>query len=168
LQFLAGLGLTIYTFRKNFKQKADERRISWYHKVVVDKAIELLFTYMDAERTDLEKSALACEVARVDNSISRSDVEALYKSALIDFQQRLRPVRADLTNYTLIFDRRLFEKMQAVMLTLDDKISEWFYVAGTSGTLRVPETVSEILSNFHRDVLSILRDYEFTTLPKLG
>ena len=165
IQFLIGIGLTFYTFRKNSLQKTDERRASWYHKVVVDRAIPLLFTYSDAERTALEKAALDCEIAKFDQTGTPLEVEAKYANALADFQSRLRPLRAELTNLALVFDRKLFDSVQAVTLTLDDAVSEWFYQAKNNGTLRVTKTVGDILSDFHRGVLTTIREYEFRVMP---
>lgn len=167
IEFAIGIGLTIYTFRKTFHQKIDERRGSWYHKVVVDRAIGLLFSYLDAERAACEASALACEIARSSGSLSQTEIDQKYASAVTEFQQRLRPVRDEITNLALIFDKQLFDKVQTTLLTLDDNVSNWFYDAQTVGILRVSPTILVILSDFHRDVLTILRDYEFIELPKV-
>lgn len=165
IQFLIGIGLTFYTFRKNALQKTEERRASWYHKVVVDRAIPLLFTYSDLERAALEKAALDCEMAKFDQTATALEIDAKYASALADFQSRLRPLRAELTNLALVFDRKLFEGVQSVTLTLDDAVSEWFYQAKNIGTLRVAKSVGDILSDFHRDVLTTIREYEFKVMP---
>jgi hypothetical protein len=166
IQFLIGLGLTIYTFAKSARQKTEERRASWYHKVVVDRALPLLFSYADSERSLIEKAAWDCEAARMNVANPGADIDFRYSAAVAEFQARLRPLRAEIVNIALVFDEELSKSVASHMLNLDDSMSDWFYQAKSQGTLRVTKTVGEILSDFHRDVLSDLRKYEFETLPQ--
>jgi hypothetical protein len=166
-QFIIGLGLTIYTFRRNFEQKTNERKASWYHKVVVDNAIKLLFSYLDSERKEIENAGTLCEVARSNGNLDPIAIDAVFSDAISAFQERLKPIRSDLTNLALVFDKQLFDQIQKLTLVVDDKVSEWFIEVRNSGIVGVTKPVGETLSEFHRDALHVLRNYEFTVLPKL-
>jgi hypothetical protein len=164
LQFLLSLLLTAYVFRKNYKQKADERQASWFHKVVVDKTIELTASYDDGERKFLSDGVEACKIILLDaNLLPTQKTEAL-QSALGLFQDRLQSLRTSLTNLALIFDKELADKILSHTLTLDDLMSQWFL----NMEMGIPNKQSpiELISDFHRDVLRSLRLFEFQDLPE--
>lgn len=149
--------LSTTTFLLGYRKRIQERRASWYQKIVVDDSLPLLFEFFKKADADLLAAATHCEKSAAQNiKTLSSEVTA----AISKFSAQLIEVQDFIAERLIVFDETSTAAVVSRFMTLQDEVSECFeeYVVKQR---RGREDMRNILLAAQREVFKLLYDCEF-------
>lgn len=160
VQFLILAGLTYFIYWSNATQKIRERQADWYHKVVVDHAVEKLKELFGQLQKDLFTAAEEVDTLRatdIDKARERCK-GAIAKAKLTIFE-----LRSEMGFRLSVFNPQLEHEFTQQLELLENKIVDWFTRQPDRHPYDSASSLPTLLAKAQIQLLRQLMRHEFST-----
>jgi hypothetical protein len=179
IQFLSALALGIATYLVTRRDKREEltsagsdktreRKAIWFHKIVVDDAVEMLTNFANSMKAKLENAAAKDTKLRIEASGDKAKLEIADRElgeAMTEFSVELSRLISSLAMRIQVIDIELARKITASGDEQDKAVTEWLQKNIDRKTFDGRSSLSEVIFSAQTQILRLLFDYEFTHLP---
>ncbi len=160
LQFVLLAGLTYYIFRRNYQQKTMERKAEWYHRLVMDFAIENITLFASTQTKIVSDLASAVNDLK-SRRAPTTEIDDAIRRGLASFQDALYEVVRPLGSRLEVFSTPLEHAVTDRSMQLDDEVSQWFATEATARPGESRIALTDLLRTWQSKCLQLIRDYEF-------
>jgi hypothetical protein len=160
IQFLFLSIITIFVFLSNGAQKIRERQADWYHKVVVDHAINGLKELFGGMQKELLLAAENVDQLRRDNL---QDARKASKQAIGKAKAAIFQLRSEMGFRLSAFDPALEQLFTREVEDLENEIVEWFTSQPERRCYDASTSLPAVLAKAQMRLLHVLMRKEFST-----
>jgi hypothetical protein len=159
VQFLLLAALTFFIFWSNSAQKIREREADWYHKVVVDPAIEYLKELLGVMQKELFDAAEQVEKLR---AVNIEKARGRSKNAIGAAKAAIFELRAQMGFRLAAFDPALEQGFTDELESLENQLTKWFTTHPERHSYDASESLPSILTKAQMNLLRRLMRHEFS------
>jgi hypothetical protein len=161
LQFCGLAWLTWYIFVRGTKLKTAERKANWYHKIVVDHSIRVLAEFFDGTKEILCNCTE--RLPGLTGQATQTEYDALVRSTIAEFADRLRLMRDDLSGRLSFFNSKVTERFLERADRLEDDVTDWFDAYKRARQFEQRDSLPKLFIDCQNELLGIINQFEFDT-----